>query len=877
MRTSPLAAAVGAAILLSAPALAGQAASGPAPSFARQIRPILELRCYECHDENERESELVLTTVKGLLTGGKKAGPAIVAGLPGASPILEYLSGARHPRMPKSRRPLPDDQIALIARWIAAGAADDSATAGAVSADARDARDVPALLPSHTSAADLDAMLTEALFSNDEEALFVLRRNTRIDRLPRVPDPAPAYPGSDNPIDQFIAARWRDAHLPAASSPPPVVDDAGYIKRVTLDLVGTLPTPEEVAAFAADRSAGKRTVLVDRLLARTDDYAANWTPFWEEALGSQTTRLQGGIPTRGNYRDWIFRQFADDTPYDVFAASLIDPVMPRHKPRVEVDANGKKSIVGYILNDTHTDTIQSAANVAQVFLGTSMKCASCHNHFLNDEWPQTRFLAFAGLFAGHDLEVIRCERRTGQMVPAKFPFALPEVPGTAPATLDGRLHRAALLLTDPTNPRFARSIVNRLWRRYVGLGFVEPADDFRIDRTPSHPALLAWLADDFMRHGYDLKHTIRLMLTSRTYQHRYDPSLEDRFDVQKPDEPRYFRSPRLRRLTAEEFIDSVRLVANGSLDRRERVYLQRESTALTRALGRPASRNEISTSRSEDAAVLQALELMNGPELSYLVYGSPLVTRLAADLASPVASRRKAVPARLYQAVYGRAPDARELAALDQFFGRSTPSGAARPSSPAADQADHAVFSGALPAGATTNGSSGAASWVWADGTDGPPGGGRVHASAGDRDVTSHAVTGLPGLTLAPRDWLGAWVRLDPEHPPTEITIEWMTGDGEHRAYWADAEPNARAGDAPERRWLGRLPAAGRWTRLEVPAGEVDVTGDTAVTGWSFGETGGRAFWSGAWVRRAAATREQTAVGDALWALLVAPEFQFIQ
>ena len=93
------------------------------------------------------------------------------------------------------------------------------------------------------------------------------------------------------------------------------------------------------------------------------------------------------------------------------------------------------------------------------------------------------------------------------MVPARFPFALPEAPLAAPAGEYPRLHRLALLLTDPTNPRFARTMVNRLWKRYFGLGLFEPADDFRVDRQPSHPELLAWLADDFMRHGYDLKHT----------------------------------------------------------------------------------------------------------------------------------------------------------------------------------------------------------------------------------------------------------------------------------------------------------------------------------------------------------------------------------
>ena len=117
------------------------------------------------------------------------------------------------------------------------------------------------------------------------------------------------------------------------------------------------------------------------------------------------------------------------------------------------------------------------------------------------------------------------------------------------------------------------------------------------------------------QHGCDLKHTIRLILTSRTYQLRYDPRLEDHFDVGKKDQPRYFRSPSLRRLTAEQLLDSIRVATSGQFVPAERAFLDNRSTALARALGRPASRNEISTARPDDVAVVQALELLNGPEL----------------------------------------------------------------------------------------------------------------------------------------------------------------------------------------------------------------------------------------------------------------------
>jgi hypothetical protein len=262
-------------------------------------------------------------------------------------------------------------------------------------------------------------------------------------------------------------------------------------------------------------------------------------------------------------------------------------------------------------------------------MGTGMKCASCHSHFLNKEWPQARFLAFAGMFASNDLELIRCEKPSGQFISSKFPFELPGVPETTPKKLDQRLHRVAQLLIDPANPRFAKTIVNRLWKRYLGLGLFESQDDFRLDRAPSHPELLDWLADDFMRHGYDLKHTIRFILTSRTYQLRYNPELEDHFDVNKPTQARYYRSPSLRRLTAEQLLDSVSLAMNQKVDPKKRIYLDNASTALTRALGRPPSRNEISTARSDDVAVVQALQLLNGEEFYERIYSDKAVDEAA--------------------------------------------------------------------------------------------------------------------------------------------------------------------------------------------------------------------------------------------------------
>lgn len=494
----------------------------------------------------------------------------------------------------------------------------------------------------------------------DSEQLLVKRRQERLEQLPPAPTPPAAEAPAVNPIDAFIADRWPSA---AGQPQPERCDDATYLRRIYLDVIGVVPTLTEANRFLASAAdQAKREKLVDQLLARASDYAAHWTAFWEDALASQNVLAQGGILTRGNYRDWLLASFEHNRPYDVMVAELIDPTMPGRKGPGTQEVLGSKFTIEYVRNEDHTVTLQTAANIGQVFLATSMKCASCHDHFENSEWPQDRFLAFAGLFAPADLEKIRCELKSGQKVPAKFPFELPGDTAGVPADLPGRLHLVAQSITDPANPRFAKAIVNRLWKRYLGLGLFEPADDFRLDVPASHPELLEWLARDFAEHGYDLKHTIRLILTSRTYQLRYDPRLEDHFAVGQKNAPRYFRSPGLRRLTAEQLLDSIRMAAAGQLAPAERTFLDGRSTALSRALGRPASRNEISTARPDDAAVVQALELVNGAELHAMIYANPLF----AETSGKQDPRR--LVDRLYRAVLNRPATAAERNAGRAFL-----------------------------------------------------------------------------------------------------------------------------------------------------------------------------------------------------------------
>ena len=413
-------------------------------SYAREIKPLLSADCDECHSADDHKAGFDISTFETLKKGGKKGGPGVVPGKPDESSIVKYIRGlADGPQMPKGETALSDKELHLIRSWIAAGAVDDSASAPALA----DADSVKTNLSSSLSVSETQRLEDVLIFSQDKNEQFAARRALRLGLVAPAPPP-PDVPGpAFNDIDKFVLAQWNSTKLPQAKNPPPICDDTTFVRRVYLDIIGVIPTATESQQFAADKNPNKRTKLVDTLLARDKDYAAHWTPFWEDALASQPT--MGGVGEHGDYSDFIFNSFAENKPYDQFVAEILDPTMPGHKASVPAIANGTvTNIIGFVRNQTHIDTVQTAANTAQVFLGTGMKCASCHNHFLNKEWPQARFTAFAGLFATNNLELIRCEKHSGQFVEAAFPFDLPDAPQSSegaqstPPLLDNAVGRS---------------------------------------------------------------------------------------------------------------------------------------------------------------------------------------------------------------------------------------------------------------------------------------------------------------------------------------------------------------------------------------------------------------------------------------------------
>jgi Protein of unknown function (DUF1553)/Protein of unknown function (DUF1549) len=475
------------------------------------------------------------------------------------------------------------------------------------------------------------------------------------------PDLPPAREGRDHPVDRLVDAYFAKHGVKF----PPPVDDAAFARRVYLDLVGLLPTEEALNDFLADGSGAKREKLIDALLASRVTYADHWLTFWNDLLRNDyagTGYIDGG---RKQITKWLYAALIDNMPYDKFVRELVSP-----SPESEGFINGIKWRGN--VNAAQSPELQFAQNVGQVFLGVNLKCASCHDSFI-DDWKLTDSWGLAAVIADHPLEIYRCDVPTGKTAAPAFLF--PELGSIDPELpRKERLEQLSRLITDPHNGRIPRTMVNRLWQRLFGRGIVNPVDS--MDGTPWSAELLDYLAAEFVDSGYDVKKLLRSIATSQIYQARCAPPPES----QKGDAPA-FSGPVARRLTAEQFIDAVWRITgttpnksdsadakklSGTFDARGNEPVRAsimKSDLLMRSLGRP-NREQVVTTRPDDLSTLQALDLTNGPTMANL-------------LARGAANLRKNHPDRtpddtiqwLYRATLCRKPTADELNVSRQTIG----------------------------------------------------------------------------------------------------------------------------------------------------------------------------------------------------------------
>ena len=418
------------------------------------------------------------------------------------------------------------------------------------------------------------------------------------------PNAAPARKPWIAPMSLHPPAQSLDEILaPYCKSAP--VSDRLFARRVYLDLWGITPPPADLAAFLADRDWDKRARLVDTLLADSRKYAGNWISFWNDLL-----RNDEGVNFYGDRKSitkWLLDALENDKPYDRMVAELLNPSAPDDPEGFLIGVNWRGDV-----SASQVPAMQAAQNSAQVFLGINLKCNSCHDSFIS-RWKLADAYGLAAYFSAEPkLQLYRCDKPTGRFAEPRFLYPDLDTSAAVPISLADRHAAAARLFTAPADGRLPRTLVNRIWQRLIGRGIVEPVDD--MDAEPWSPALLDWLAADFVAHGYDIPHLIATIINSPAYQM---PSVE-------PAQKYVFRGPEIRRMTAEQFADTLsaitgewRLIVPNDGSKAQYVREWRAiASPLTRALGRPI-REQVFTERNNEATMLQGLELVNGETINH--------------------------------------------------------------------------------------------------------------------------------------------------------------------------------------------------------------------------------------------------------------------
>ncbi len=495
----------------------------------------------------------------------------------------------------------------------------------------------------------------------------------------------PARPGfkwcatpARNYIDEQVFAKLRTVRV----NPAELCTDNEFLRRAYLDLLGLLPTPEEARVFLADKDAGKRARLVDRLLERPE-FADFWALKWSDLLRNEETVLdRKGVQA---FHHWIRQSIAENKPLDQFVRELI---AARGSTYLNPPANYYRA---------NRDPVTRAEATAQLFLGTRLQCAQCHNHPY-ERWTQDDYYGWAGLFSRVQYKIIE-NRRTdkndkhefvgeqivyqaseGEVINARNGKpAAPRFLGAATPEFDNeadRLQELADWLTSPENPLFARAQANRIWFHLMGRGIVDPIDDFRATNPPTHPALLDALTADFVASKFDLRHLIRVIINSRTYQLSATPN-----DTNRDDEINYSRTiPR--RLTAEQMLDAQNQVIGvpshfngypagmrasqlpGVKAVRQRDQKPSGGDQFLGVFGKPPRLLTCECERSNDTAMNQAFQLISGPEINELLtHPDNRLTRLLAS-----GKPAKEIIEDLYWNALTRAPTATELSKAASYL-----------------------------------------------------------------------------------------------------------------------------------------------------------------------------------------------------------------
>lgn len=443
--------------------------------YFEQVKPLLEGKCYDCHQGGKAKGDLRLDQHASALKGGELDGPAVAPhDVNGSSLIYRITEDAGDDIMPPKGDPLSEEEVALLTQWIEEGA---------------------------------------------------------------------AWPQFD--VDSFDFT--------------PLTEDLEFLRRVTLDTVGVVPTEEEIETFLADDEKSRRSNAIERLLADSR-WADKWMGYWQDMLAENPNIINPTLNNTGPFRWWIYESLLDNKPADLMVTELI---------RME----GSERFGGPAgFGTASQNDVPMAAKgiiVSSAFMGVEMKCARCHDapsHVSKQgdlfelaamlkensiEVPKTSSVPMDKIHEGGRKPLIEVTLKPGEKVQPGWPFDefCDEEVATALAKdpTDPR-DKLAALITAPQNERFAQVMVNRIWERLMGRGIVEYVSDWERAEA-SHPEMLRWLGHQFVSSGYDMKHVARLIFSSHAYQRASDPLATETGPL--------YIAPAPRRLQAEQIIDSL--------------------------------------------------------------------------------------------------------------------------------------------------------------------------------------------------------------------------------------------------------------------------------------------------------------------------------
>lgn len=464
---------IGARIAEVAPAYDRRDQAGP--DYFRDIQPILESRCYDCHQGTKAKAGLRLDKRATALQGGESDGPAITPFKPATSALLHRIRATdENDVMPPKGERLTPPQIARLEQWIERG------------------------------------------------------------------------------------ANWPEFKVSTLELPP-LADDLTFLRRVSLDTVGVPPSEEEIRRFLADSPEERRTRAIDRLLADSR-WADHWMGYWQDVLAENPNLLTGSLNNSGPFRWWIHEALLDDLPMDAFVTELV---------RMEGSANNGGPAGFGIAGQNDAPLAEKGAILASAFLGVEMKCARCHDApaheskqqqlfelaaLLNKapvKVPATSSVPVDKLHSGGRKALIQVTLKPDTEVRPVWPFPqfVDEASAGALAADPGSTRdRLAACITAPQNERFPQVMVNRIWQRLMGRALVSNPGDWEKSES-THPALLRWLAREFVRSGYRMKVVAKIIMASHAYQRASRPELEQA-------EPLFVARAPLR-MSAEQVVDSL--------------------------------------------------------------------------------------------------------------------------------------------------------------------------------------------------------------------------------------------------------------------------------------------------------------------------------